>query len=440
MPVELFGEADQRSLAQLTTCIEAGGGDLPAALCADHHPGYAQPIGGVIGYRHHLSISGVGYDIGCGNKAVKLPIRYDDLKKEKAKIADAIWNELSFGIGLNNTDKQSQDDPVIEKIAKANFKPQRKLLQTARNQLGTIGGGNHYVDLFYDEDGWVWIGVHFGSRGFGYKTAEGFLALAEGKEFTDKTHEGGMDVPPVLLDIPSNLGADYIEAQHLALAYAYAGRNWVCQKVQRILGVTSPVTQIHNHHNYASLETHRGENLWVVRKGATAAFPGQLGFVGGSVRDISVIVQGEHSEKSVRALYSTIHGAGRLMGRREAGGVWKFSKDWECTNHRVCKGTLPSSVSRGPDGEKPKCPECGGSMHRSQKKRQVKAGKVNFEEAKREIAAHGIELRGGNAEQTHHSYKNLGDVLQHHLGTIRIVHTLKPFVVCMADEKTPADD
>jgi len=135
----------------------------------------------------------------------------------------------------------------------------------ARNQLGTVGSGNHYVDLFTDEEDRVWIGVHFGSRGLGHKTATHFLKAAGASD--------GMDVEPCVLSTDSDLGAEYLEAMRLAGDYAYAGRDWVCGRVAQILGAPI-VEEVHNHHNYAWREEHEGEQLWVVRKGATPAFPG----------------------------------------------------------------------------------------------------------------------------------------------------------------------
>src|SRR5262249_10852366 len=144
-------------------------------LCADHHVGYSQPIGGAIAYSHHISPSGVGFDIGCGNLASKTSLRAADV--DVPRVMDEIASQISFGVGRTNP--EPVDDPVIERIAHAPFKPQRALWQMARNQLGTVGSGNHYVDLFVDEAGYLWVGVHFGSRGFGHKTATGFLALAQ---------------------------------------------------------------------------------------------------------------------------------------------------------------------------------------------------------------------------------------------------------------------
>jgi tRNA-splicing ligase RtcB len=128
-------------------------------------------------------------------------------------------------------------------------------IQKAESQLGAVGSGNHYVDLMHDEQGFVWIGVHFGSRGLGHTSATRYLKAPGGKD--------GMNA-----------------AMQLAGRYAYAGREWVVERVRKIIGGAA-TDSIHNHHNYAWRETHGGRDLWVVRKGATPAFSGQRGFVGG---------------------------------------------------------------------------------------------------------------------------------------------------------------
>src|SRR5262249_12334298 len=196
---------------------------------------------------------------------------------------------------------------------------QRKLAQLAASQLGTVGSGNHYVNVMEDEEGRVWVGVHFGSRGFGHKTASGFLALAQGLAFGAKSHEGEMDSPPVLFPIESELGESYIVAMDLALEYAYAGRDVVVDKVLEILGAEAG-HEVHNNHNYAAREEHFGCTYWVVRKGCTPARPGQEGFVGGSMGDNSVILEGAESPDAAESLYSTVHGAGRVMSRTQAAG------------------------------------------------------------------------------------------------------------------------
>src|SRR5262249_23668329 len=153
--------------------------------------------------------------------------------------------------------------------------------------------------------------VHFGSRGLGHKTATKYLKAAGGRD--------GMDVPPALFDEDTEFGRRYIAAMELAGRYAYAGREWVVDTIRRILAAKVTAT-VHNHHNDAWRETHGDRQYWVVRKGATPAFPGQRGFVGGSMGDDAVILEGIDSPASRDALFSTVHGAGRICGRVEAKG------------------------------------------------------------------------------------------------------------------------
>ena len=393
--VKTFGDVDRRSYEQLLRCAEQG--DY-AVLCADHHPGYSQPIGGAVAYENHISPSGVGFDIGCGNKAAKTALRVDEI--DVPRVMDEIARRISFGVGLAN--KERVDHPVIDRIAAADFVPQRKLLSLAREQLGTVGGGNHYVDLFSDEEGVLWVGAHFGSRGFGHKTATGFFALAQGKRFDDHATEGGMDSPPVLLDAHSELGQAYIGAMKLAGEYAYAGRDSVVDRVLRILG-THAVQEIHNHHNFAWCERHFGREYWVVRKGCTPAFPGQQGFVGGSMGDISVILEGVDGDEARGALYSTVHGAGRVMSRTQAAGKRKWVRD-RATGRRV--------------------------------RIVVKPGAIDWESAVAALRERGIELRGGGADEAPGVYKSLSDVLGHHQGSVRVKHTLTPIGVAMAAADT----
>src|SRR5262249_1769314 len=152
-------------------------------LCADHHPGYSQPIGGGIAYEGHVSPSGVGYDIGCGNKAAETELTRADLDARGG--VDAVMREntppISVRMGVSAAERV--DHPVLDRIRRADFAPQRRLAGLAESQLGTVGSGNHYVNVMEDERGRIWVGVHFGSRGFGHKTASGFLALAQGLAF-----------------------------------------------------------------------------------------------------------------------------------------------------------------------------------------------------------------------------------------------------------------
>ncbi len=175
----IFGRdiIDEKCIRQIENCI---GVDDIGVLTPDAHYGYSMPVGGAVAYKNHVSVSGVGFDIACGNKAIKTNIQVADTNMllDIPKIMDEIYKRISFGVGRFND--EPVDHPVFDMIDKAEFKPQRELLDLARKQLGTVGSGNHYVDLFCDSAGWLWIGNHFGSRGFGHKTATGFMAMSQG--------------------------------------------------------------------------------------------------------------------------------------------------------------------------------------------------------------------------------------------------------------------
>ena len=143
--IKTFGPVDERSLDQLKRCMAAGDAEY-GVLCADHHPGYSQPIGGGIAYEGYVSPSGVGYDIGCGNKAVQTELTRADLDAQGGveQIMREITHRISFGMGVPATERA--DHPVLDRIRNAEFAPQRKLSQLAESQLGTVGSGNHYVN------------------------------------------------------------------------------------------------------------------------------------------------------------------------------------------------------------------------------------------------------------------------------------------------------
>jgi tRNA-splicing ligase RtcB len=378
---------DEGAMKQIRNCARTA---THVALMADHHKGYAVPIGGVVAYEDAISPSGVGYDIACGNKAVLTDASAEEVKANIRTIMDDVWRTVAFGVGRKNQDERVDhdlfDDPAWKVPACAPLK------EMARTQLGTVGSGNHYVDIFEDEQGRVWIGVHFGSRGLGHKTATWFLNAAGAKD--------GMDADPCILPVKSDLGAQYLEGMRLGGLYAYVGRDWVCARVARILGARV-IEEVHNHHNFAWLETHQDRELWVVRKGATPAFPGQKGFVGGSMGDISVIIEGVEHESSAHTLCSTVHGAGRVMGRMEAKG-------------KVDRKT--------------------GEVKR--------AGKVTPEMMREWVVREGVELRGAGLDESPHCYKRLPEVLAEHEETIHVLHTLRPLGVAMAgaDEFDPYKD
>lgn len=374
---------------------------------ADGHVGYVMPIGGVAAYRNRASVVGVGFDIACGNAAIRTDLRADAFdQRDLTRIANEVQRSVSFGVGRTNRDDDAPVDHPLFNSDSWDAVPashRHALREKAREQLGTVGSGNHYVDIFADEDGAVWVGVHFGSRGLGHTIASGFLALSQDLPWGARAGE-----KEVLLPLDAPLGHDYWQLMNLAGEYAYAGREWVARKVVQMLG-GQELELVHNHHNFAWRETHDGEEFIVIRKGATPAFPGQKGFIGGSMGDDAVIVEGardageETSSLQQAALFSTVHGAGRVMSRTEAAG--KF---------------------RG----------------RGRKRTLVRPGRVTPEMMRKWIDSRGVVLRGGGLDESPHAYRRLPEVITAQQGTVKVLHTLKPLVVVMAgaDEFDPYRD
>lgn len=365
-PLTIFGMHDENTIAQMKNCMAVGNA-VAGVICADGHLGYAQPVGGVIAYEKQISISGVGFDIGCGNMAVRLDTPYSAIKDHVGTIIKDVSRIISFGVGRTNDERVAH--PLFDDAEAWVESDMNNYRAKAATQLGTVGSGNHYVDLMRDGEGFVWIGVHFGSRGLGHTSATRYLKAAGGKD--------GMNVPPAVLDEDSELGRRYIAAMELAGRYSYAGREWVTERVRKIIG-GAVTDMVHNHHNYAWRENHGGRDLWVVRKGATPAFPGQRGFVGGSMGDDAVIIEGVDSPEAKASLYSTVHGAGRLFGRREA-------------------------------------------------KRRFTP-----EEMEAWLKERGVTLVGADLDESPMAYRRLPEVLAHHAGSIKVLHTLRPFAVVMA--------
>jgi tRNA-splicing ligase RtcB len=372
---------DEGALAQAQTCLKTA---EHVAMMADHHLGYAVPIGGVVAYKDAISPSGVGFDIGCGNKAIRLDIPARYVVDNLPAIMDKIISQISFGMGRINP--TPIDHPIFDRSnALWEHEAVKPLKRMAQDQLGTVGGGNHYVDIFLDEQNRVWVGVHFGSRGLGHKTATWFLKKAGAKD--------GINAEPLVLSMRESLGQEYWQCMKLAGEYAYAGRDWVCEKVARI--IEAPIVEeVHNHHNFAWLERHFGEVYYVVRKGATPLWPGQMGFIGGSMGESAFIVRGVHTDldQARLSMYSAPHGAGRAMSRTAAKG--KFV--------RV-------------DGKKQRMP-----------------GLVRHDEWMKWMTDAGVELRGGDLDEAPQAYKRLTQVLDHHKGILAIDQELRPIGVAMA--------
>lgn len=415
-------EADEKAVRQIETCLSDKRA-VAGALMADHHLGYSMPIGGVVAYDGAISPSGVGFDIACGNKAVKTPLTVRDLSSVDlvgvAPIMQAIQQQVAFGVGRTNDtpfdhtlfDTHSGVLGELDKLAGRRM----ALSQKARAQLGTVGSGNHYVDLLADEDGYVWVANHFGSRGLGHTIATGFLNLAAGLPFD---HRGAEKEEPTVIGTDTDLGQFYLDAMRLAGDYAYAGRDYVIDQVLGILGTVTDVT-VHNHHNYAWLE----DGLWVVRKGATPLTT-DLAFIGGSMGDGAVIVRGKLEPydifpgswvdsrriPDIGALHSAPHGSGRVMSRTKAAG--KFKKIVE--------------MRQRPDGTE---------YPFKRRVRDESTAAVNWQTVRRRLADQGIVVLGSGADEAPEVYKPLDAVIAAH-PNIGVVHRLRPLGVVMAGEDT----
>ena len=374
-PFAVFGTPIQNAVDQMEEALDNEHA-VKGALMADHHLGYDVPIGGVIAYRDHVNPAGVGYDIGCGNKAVELEDCFvgdieDDLNEIMDEVAVSIPSGVGHSSGLHADheifDSGFWDIPVLA---------ENKSMAMA--QLGSIGSGNHYVDILRDRFNHIWIGVHFGSRGIGHKVATHYINLAK--------ETGG------LLDVTTDLGREYIQAMALCGEYARAGRDIVCAQVAEIIG--SPIErEVHNHHNFAWFEEVDGEMLWVVRKGATPAYPQQSGFIGATMGESSKIVTGQTSILSGYTMNSTVHGAGRLMSRSQAAGKSKWING---KRTRVAEGAISQEMM--------------------------------------DAAVGGVILRGGGLDEAPQAYKRLEEVIFAQGDTIRVTENLVPLGVYMAGE------
>ena len=289
------------------------------ALMPDAHAGYGMPIGGVIACKDVIIPNAVGVDIGCGMLAVKTSLT--EIETDSLKAVLGILRE-TVPVGFNHR-KEKQEIPDIPFEAKISCKQKEK----AAYQLGTLGGGNHFIEIQKGSDGHIWYMIHSGSRNLGKQVAEHYnkKAVAQNAE---------MQSP-----VPSNWELAYIEAgtelfeRYLAdmnycLSFAQANRDRMSLEIQNamteVLKDVSFELPVNIHHNYAGLEEHFGEQLWVHRKGATSAKEGEAGIIPGSQGSASYIVQGKGAAESFQ---SCSHGAGRKLGRKQNQRSLNFAEE-----------------------------------------------------------------------------------------------------------------
>lgn len=299
------------------------------ALMPDTHQGYGMPIGGVVALKDYVIPNAVGVDIGCGMVFTHTDIGLDRLTEDKSKeIIRRIMDEIPLGFAHH---KEKQSSEVLEKFLDETDYDYSKIghlypeIEASWYQIGTLGGGNHFIEIQADENDELGIMIHSGSRNFGYKVAKYFNEKA--KSYCKK-HGGKMAVKHQLAYLPadSEAGRDYLAWMTLALRFARENRRVMMDKVKAIIeDIFDDVNfgeTINAHHNYASLERHYGEDVWVHRKGAIRAEKDMLGIIPGAMGNPSYIVRGLGKEESFK---SCSHGAGRHMSRKAA--MKAFKKD-----------------------------------------------------------------------------------------------------------------
>lgn len=283
-------------------------------LMPDTHEGYGMPIGGVVALNDAICPNMVGVDIGCGMLATKTNLKEidtDTLKTVLGRMRDYI------PVGFNHQ-SVAQNIPISLQELANYTKIAASELESAKYQLGTLGGGNHFIEIQKDEEGFIWFMIHSGSRNIGYKVAKYYneeaIKLARRWRHNDLIEQELCFFPrgEYLYDA-------YIDEMNFCLAFARCNRDAMASKVvqafnETIKGVTFE-QPINIHHNYATLENHYGTNVMVHRKGATLARKDTIGIIPGSQGTASYIVQGKGNEAS---LCSCSHGAGRLLSRKKA--------------------------------------------------------------------------------------------------------------------------
>lgn len=305
-----------RNLSNLTSARHA------IALMPDTHQGFGMPIGGVLALSNALIPNAVGVDIGCGVSFMQTSFLVAELTEDqKKKIASQLLTNIPVGFKHHDQPIPSQ---VIEEVSHTyeKWRNQNKFLAAewdlASTQLGTLGGGNHFIELGADEEGLLTIMVHSGSRNFGYKVANYYNEKAE---HFSKKHGNATAVKKQLasLDVDSEAGRAYLAWMQMALIFAEENRRVMRDQICHVLSSVLPGITFSEfldvHHNYAAEEEHFGEKLWIHRKGAIHVPQGKRGIIPGAMGSASYIVEGLGNPLSFD---SCSHGAGRHLSRKQA--------------------------------------------------------------------------------------------------------------------------
>jgi tRNA-splicing ligase RtcB len=331
VPVRIYtDEIDHSALQQLLNIASLPIVHPHIAAMPDVHAGIGATVGSVIPTRSAIIPAAVGVDIGCGMNAVRTTLTASQLPDGLARLRSAIEAAVPVGFEQHAWDKvrgsaharvgRPLNDRLDRIVGKHGgiMKMQSKFAQTWICQLGTLGGGNHFVEICLDEEQRVWIMLHSGSRGIGNVIGRYFISAARKDMQRHKIHLPDKDL--AYFSEGSTLFDDYVEAVDWAQDYALVNRREMMRRVVEVLSQHLPAFKldgeaINCHHNYVSREVHAGEKVYVTRKGAISAREGELGIIPGSMGAKSFIVRGKGNAES---FCSCSHGAGRRMSRSDA--------------------------------------------------------------------------------------------------------------------------
>lgn len=321
LPIKLWLEdIDENALQQAKNIANLSFAFKHIAIMPDSHLGYGMPIGGVMGTNQVIVPNAVGVDIGCGMMAVKTNLN-EITREGLIEIMQKIRKDIPLGFNHQKEDQEWEgfnNTPDIEII--------QQQLNSAKRQLGTLGGGNHFIEIQKGDDGHIWVMIHSGSRNFGLKTATEYHRKA--LKLCERWQSDIPDKELSFLPMDTKEGQEYLVAMNYSLDFAYANRDLM---MTRILNIFKSITnkfesleKINIHHNYAKMENHFGKNVLVHRKGATLATKGLTGIIPGSMGSHSYIVEGLGNPESFN---SCSHGAGRKMGRNQARRILKLEDE-----------------------------------------------------------------------------------------------------------------
>lgn len=334
-PYEIFAEVlEQTALDQFESAMNQHF-VVRGALMPDAHAGYSLPIGAVVETSGFVVPAWVGYDIGCGVCAMRTGFNVHDVKKHSLSIFNTIHNTIPTGFA-HHKEKYHWATAEVPDICTPTTRSIYN--KNGGNQLGTLGGGNHFIEIGADENDNVWIIIHSGSRGIGHAVATHYMKLASGDGKAREGHFG--------FDIHSQNGKDYLLDMEFCLLFALENRARMVDTVLDCIGEycedgSLEMQWINRNHNHAEVTIN---NTVVHRKGATHAEAGMFGVIPGNMRDGSFIVVGKGNDES---LCSSSHGAGRVLGRKEASKVLDVS-EFEATMSGVVAKVGTETLDESP--------------------------------------------------------------------------------------------